>query len=195
MRKLIYYIATSIDGFIGHPETGDGSFFEQFSSGDFHAFLLGEYGDTIPAFGRAHLGIADTPLTRFDTVVQGRRSNQVAYDMGITSPYAHLRQYVASRSLTESPDPAIELIRDDLVEKVRELKAEDSELDIYLCGGGEIAGQLVEEIDELVVKTYPVLVGSGIPMASAGFALRRYELASVRGFDNGAVVSTYRKIR
>ncbi|GAA3492173.1 dihydrofolate reductase family protein [Streptomyces cremeus] len=195
MRKLIYYIATSIDGFIGHPETGDGSFFEQFASGDFHAFLLGEYGDTIPAFGRAHLGIADAPLTRFDTVVQGRRSNQVAYDMGITSPYAHLRQYVASRSLTESPDPAIELIQGDLVEKVRELKAEDGELDIYLCGGGEIAGQLVEEIDELVIKTYPVLVGSGIPMASAGFALRRYELTSVRSFDNGAIVSTYRKIR
>ncbi|MFJ4874673.1 dihydrofolate reductase family protein [Streptomyces sp. NPDC088745] len=195
MRKLIYYIATSIDGFIGHPETGDGSFFEQFASGDFHAFLLGEYGDTVPAFGRAHLGIADAPLTRFDTVVQGRRSNQVAYDMGITSPYAHLRQYVASRSLTESPDPAIELIQGDLVQKVRELKAEDSELDIYLCGGGEIAGQLVEEIDELVIKTYPVLVGSGIPMASAGFALRRYELTSVRSFDNGAIVSTYRKIR
>ncbi|MFJ2740355.1 dihydrofolate reductase family protein [Streptomyces sp. NPDC087440] len=195
MRKLIYYVATSIDGFIGDPDTGDGSFFEQFSSGDFHDFMLGEYGDVLPSFAREHLGIADTPLTRFDTVIQGRRSNQVAYDMGITSPYAHLRQYVASRSLTETPDPAIELIQGDLVEKVRELKAEDGTLDIYLCGGGEIAGQLVDEIDELVIKTYPVLVGSGVPLASAGFALRRYELTSCRSFDNGATVTTYRTVR
>jgi dihydrofolate reductase len=195
LRKLTYCIATSIDGFIGHPDTGDGAFFEQFSSGDFHIFMLDEYGDTIPAFGREALGIADKPLTRFDTVIQGRRSNQVAYDMGITSPYAHLRQYVASRGLAETPDPAIELIQGDLVEKVRELKAEDGELGIYLCGGGDIAGQLIDEIDELVVKTYPVLVGSGIPMASAGFALRRYELTECRSFDNGAIVSTYRKIR
>jgi dihydrofolate reductase len=195
LRKLVYCIATSLDGFIGHPDTGDGAFFEQFASGEFQAFMLGEYGDIVPAFAREAMGIGDAPLSRFDTVVQGRRSNQVAYDMGITSPYAHLRQYVASRTLTESPDPAIELIRGDLVEKIRELKAEDGELGIYLCGGGEIAGQLIDEIDELVIKTYPVLLGSGVPMASAAFALRRYELTSCRSFDNGATVTTYRKVR
>jgi hypothetical protein len=32
---------------------------------------------------------------------------------GITSPYPHLRQYVVSRSITESPDPAVEIIAGD----------------------------------------------------------------------------------
>ncbi|MFF0743866.1 dihydrofolate reductase family protein [Streptomyces sp. NPDC004111] len=195
MRKLTYYIASSLDGFIGEPDTGDGAFFEKFATGEFHRFMFDEFADTLPTFARKHLGIDDRPLTRFDTVVQGRRSNQVAYDQGVTSPYAHLRQYVATRTLTEYPDPAVELIRDDLVGKVRELKAEDGELGIYLCGGGEIAGQLADEIDELIIKTYPVLVGSGVPMASAGFALRQYELAECRTFDNGAIVATYRKKR
>ncbi|CAM5424350.1 deaminase [Streptomyces spiroverticillatus] len=195
MRKLIYYIATSIDGFIGDPDTGDGAFFVPLSLGDFQEFMFREFPDTLPTAAREAVGLADAPLTRFDTVVQGRRSNQVAYDMGIPSPYAHLRQYVASRTLTEYPDPSVELIGNDLVEKVRELKAEDSKLDIYLCGGADIAGQLVEEIDELIVKTYPVLVGSGIPMASAGFALRHYELTSCRSFGNGVILSTYRKVR
>ncbi|WP_433545740.1 dihydrofolate reductase family protein [Streptomyces sp. CA-294286] len=195
MRKLIYYIATSIDGFIGHPDTGDGAFFVPMSFGEFQSFMLDEFPDALPTAGREALGLADAPLTRFDTVVQGRRSNQVAYDMGITSPYAHLRQYVVSRSLTAYPDPAVELIGDDVVGQVRKLKAEDGPLDIYLCGGSEVAGQLIDEIDELVIKTYPVLLGSGLPMASAGFALRGYELASCRSFDNGAVVTMYRKVR
>ncbi|MGW7414765.1 dihydrofolate reductase family protein [Streptomyces sp. NPDC054863] len=195
MRKLTYYIASSLDGFIGHPETGDGAFFEQLATGEYHRFMFGEFADTLPTFARKHLGLDDKPLTRFDTIVQGRRSNQVAFDQGITSPFAHLRQYVASRTLTDYPDPAVELIRDDLVGKVRELKAEEGGLGIYLCGGGDIAGQLIDEIDELIIKTYPLLVGSGTPMASAGFALRRYELTECRTFDNGAIVSTYRKIR
>lgn len=42
------------------------------------------------------------------------------------SPFAHLRQYVVTRSLTESPDPAIELVDGDPLAKVRELKAEAS---------------------------------------------------------------------
>ncbi|MFI5802298.1 dihydrofolate reductase family protein [Streptomyces sp. NPDC051561] len=193
MRKLTYYIAASLDGFIGHPETGDGAFFaEEFLTGDFPVFMIGEYGDTIPTASRKAVGIEGAPLTRFDTIIQGRKSYQVALDMGITSPYAHLRQYVASRSLTTSPDPDVEIISDGLVEKVRELKAEDGDLGIYLCGGGDLAGTLIEEIDELVIKTYPLLLGSGVPMATAGFALRFYELTSCRTFDNGAVVTTYR---
>ncbi|MCX5204291.1 dihydrofolate reductase family protein [Streptomyces sp. NBC_00237] len=195
MRKLTYYVAASLDGFIGHPDTGDGAFFEQLASGEYHRFMFDAFADTLPTLAREHFGIADKPLTRFDTVIQGRKSNQVAYDQGVTSPYAHLRQYVASRTLAAYPDPSVELIRGDLVAKVRELKAEDGELGIYLCGGGEIAGQLIDEIDELIIKTYPLLVGSGVPMASAGFGLRRYELTECRTFDNGAVVTTYRKAR
>ncbi len=60
---------------------------------------------------------------------------------------------------------------------------------IWLCGGGSLAGRLAEEIDELVIKTYPVPAGAGIPVISAEFAPRRFELTDTRSFDNGAVVS------
>jgi dihydrofolate reductase len=46
-------------------------------------------------------------------------------------------------------------------------------LDIYLAGGATLAGALVDEIDELVIKLYPVVAGSGVPLLSdAGFAPR-----------------------
>ncbi|MFD7317550.1 dihydrofolate reductase family protein [Streptomyces sp. NPDC059883] len=190
MRKLTYYIAVSIDGFIGDP-SGDATAFERFVDEEFLAFLKAEYPETLSTPGRRHLGIDDLENRHFDTVIQGRASYGVALGIGVTSPYAHLRQYVVSRGIKESPDPAVEIVSGDVVAKVRELKAEDGEFGIYLCGGADLAGQLTGEIDELVIKTYPLVLGSGMPMFATDFALDEYTLESVRTFGNGVLVRKY----
>ncbi|MCL7365151.1 dihydrofolate reductase family protein [Streptomyces ardesiacus] len=192
MRKLTYFIACSIDGFIGGPD-GDASFMVSFVDEEFMEFLKAEYPETLPTHGRRPLGIDDLPNKRFDTIIQGRASYDLALKEGITSPYAHLREYVASRTLTESPDPNVEIISTDLVGRVRELKAEDSAFDIYLCGGAAVAGELVDEVDELVIKTYPVIMGTGMPMFASGFQVSEFVPESVRTFGNGVVVRTYRR--
>lgn len=194
MRKLTYFIACSIDGFIGGPD-GDASFMVPFVDEEFFEFLKSEYPETLPTPGRRHLGIDDLPNKRFDTIVQGRSSYDLALKEGITSPYAHLREYVASRTLTESPDPNVEIIPADLVGAVRELKAEDSAFGIYLCGGSVVAGELIDEIDELVIKTYPVVLGTGMPMFGSGFQVSEFVQESVRAFGNGVVVRTYSRKR
>ncbi|MCX4983397.1 dihydrofolate reductase family protein [Streptomyces sp. NBC_00572] len=193
MRKLTYFIACTIDGFIGDPQ-GDATSMYQFVDAPFLEFLTAEYPETVSAQGREMLGI-DAENKRFDTVVQGRGSYQIALDVGVTSPYGHLREIVATRSLAEPPHPDVELIADDLVGRIRELKAEDSPLGIWLCGGSVIAGQLIEEIDELVIKTYPQVYGSGMPMFGAGFEPRDFELNDLRVFDNGVFVRTYSRKR
>ncbi len=192
LRKLTYFIACSIDGFIGGPD-GDASFMIPFVDEEFMEFLKAEYPETLPTHGRRPLGIDDLPNKRFDTIIQGRASYDLALKEGITSPYAHLREYVASRTLTESPDPNVEIISTDLVGRVRELKAEDSAFGIYLCGGAAVAGELVDEVDELVIKTYPVIMGTGMPMFASGFQVSEFVPESVRTFGNGVVVRTYRR--
>ncbi|GAA2223358.1 dihydrofolate reductase family protein [Streptomyces indiaensis] len=194
MRKLTYYIACSLDGFIGDP-SGDATAMMQLLDGEFLDFLRTEYPDAVPTQGRRALGFDDLPNKRFDTIIQGRGSYDLALKEGITSPYAHLREYVASRSLEKSPDPNVEIIADDLVGKVRELKAEDGAFGIYLCGGSQVAGELVDEIDELVIKTYPLVYGAGMPMFGSGFAISEFTLGSVRTFGNGALVRTYSRKR
>jgi dihydrofolate reductase len=194
LRKLTYFIACSIDGFIGDPD-GDASSMLAFVDEEFFGFLTGEYPETLPTHGRRPLGIDDLANKRFDTIIQGRASYDIALREGITSPYAHLREYVASRTLAESPDPHVEIITEDLVGRVRELKAEDAELGIYLCGGSQLAGELLGEIDELVIKTYPQVYGSGMPMFGAGFSVTDFTLESVRTFGNGALVRTYARRR
>lgn len=106
-----------------------------------------------------------------------------------------MREYVASRTLQKSPDPNVEIVSDDVVGKVRELKQEAGEFGIYLCGGSKIAGELIDEVDELVIKTYPFVLGSGMPMFGSAFALAEFTLDTVRTFKNGVLVSTYQRKR
>ncbi|MFC9249343.1 dihydrofolate reductase family protein [Streptomyces sp. NPDC057136] len=194
MRKLTYFIACSIDGFIGDPG-GDATSMYPFVTEEFLGFLKTEYPETVPAAGREALGFHDAKNQRFDTVIQGRASYQLALDTDVTSPYAQLREIVASRTLKESPDANVELISEGLVGRVRELKAESSDLGIWLCGGSQLAGELIDEVDELVIKTYPLVYGSGMPMFGSDFRPTEFTLDDVRTFDNGVLVRTYSRKR
>ncbi|MEV0991359.1 dihydrofolate reductase family protein [Streptomyces sp. NPDC049949] len=190
MRKLTYFVATTVDGFIGAPD-GDGDFFYGSLDPEFAGYLAEEYPETIAAAGRAHLGLSEAPPKRFDAVLMGRGTYEPGLKEGMTSPYGHFReQYVVSRSLTASPDPQVRLISGDLVARVRELKARDG-LGIWLCGGADLATQLIDEIDEFVVKTYPLFAGTGMPMSRAGFGVRPLELTGFRAFGGGQTVGSY----
>jgi dihydrofolate reductase len=131
----------------------------------------------------------DVPNPNVDVGVQGRTTFQPALDIGVTSPYAHLRQYVVSTNY-ESQDPAVEIISTDVVGKIRELKAEDGK-DIYLMGGSRLAGSLLGEIDSLVLKVYPVVAGAGIPLFTTEFTPTSFTLAGTSALENGTVVLSY----
>ena len=189
MRKLVYFIGVSIDGMIAGPD-GETDFHPL--DPDMVAHVRAEFPETMPTHIRPLIGMAaDTPNKRYDTVVMGRATYSVPLAEGVTSPYAHLRQYVVSRSLTE-PGPAVTLVSSDPLALVRQLKAEDGDLDVWLCGGAGLAGQLLPEIDELVVKSYPVIAGGGVPMFSGGFGPRGFTPVDVLTFGHGGAITTYR---
>ncbi|MEV5877584.1 dihydrofolate reductase family protein [Streptomyces sp. NPDC052101] len=190
MRKLTYFVACSLDGFIG-DEHGDASAIHRFLDEEYFAYLGAEFPETLPTHVRRRLGFDGLPGKRFDTVVQGRASYELALKEGITSPYAHLREYVASRTMGASPDPHVEIISAGLADRVRALKAEEGGLDIWLCGGSRVAGELLDEIDELVIKTYPLVYGAGMPMFGSGLDIKEFTLGEVRTLANGVLVRTY----
>ncbi|GGP53238.1 dihydrofolate reductase family protein [Streptomyces melanogenes] len=191
MRKLSYYIALTIDGFIAAP---DGSYDFYPLSDELFGFMGSDFPEALPTPARRALGVDETPNRRYDTVLMGRGTYEPGLKAGMTSPYAHLRQIVFSRGLGESPDPAVEIVSGDPVAFVRELKREEG-ADIYLCGGADLAGQLVDEIDELVIKSYPVVAGAGIPLFRTEFTPRSFVPTDSRSFENGTVVTTYARKR
>ncbi|QEV99429.1 dihydrofolate reductase [Microbacterium caowuchunii] len=185
MRQLVYYVAVSIDGYIADPRGGYDAFLVD---GDHAPVVFGEYADALPAHVLTALGI-EPPKTRFDTVMMGWNTLRPALDAGIPSPYPHLSQVVASRH-PRGVDPAITLTHDPLT-TVRDLKEEDGR-DIWLCGGGELAGTLLPEIDRLVLKRNPVVFGSGIPLfGSAPYEPRIFVPTGTRSFGSGVVVEEY----
>ncbi|MFY1687134.1 dihydrofolate reductase family protein [Plantactinospora sp. WMMB782] len=186
MRKLVYYVASTVDGYLAGPG-GEYDFFRV--DPDLAAAVNAEQPETLPTHARASVRLTDAPNRRFDTVLMGRRSYEPALREGITSPYAHLRQYVFSRTLSGT-DPEVEIVDSDPVATVRELKR-SAGLDIWLCGGGRLAGTLLPEIDELMIKRYPVVIGAGIPLFAGAFQPVPFTVTDTRTFDSGAALVTY----
>ncbi|AFU04250.1 MULTISPECIES: dihydrofolate reductase family protein [Nocardia] len=193
MRKLTYYVASTIDGFIA---TDDGSvdFFPV--GGDHGPAITAQYPETLPTKVRESLGI-DKRNRYFDTVLMGRKTHDFGVRTGTSSPYSHLKQYVVSTTLPEDPDPDVELIAADPLAKVRELKREPG-LGIWLCGGGELAQVLLPEIDQIFLKLYPVLLGHGRSLFGTGPRLpdaARFRVITSRVFEDGVAFMKYSRIR
>ena len=187
MKKLIYYVATTIDGFIARA---DGSFDFFPSDGEHFAYLLAEFPETVPSHMREALGVTGENK-HFDTVLMGRRTYEVGSLLGLTNPYPQMRQVVISQRLAESPDPAVEVVNADAVDAVRRLKQGDG-LGIWLCGGAQLAATLFSEIDEMMVKVNPVVLGAGIPLFGHGVGPARLDMVGTKVFDNGFMLNHYR---
>ena len=185
-RKLVYYVACTVDGFIARA---DGAFDCFLFQGEHLPDLIERFPETLPAHLRLALG-ASQNARRFDTVLMGRNTYEVGLREGITNPYTPLRQYVVSRTMTESLDPAVGLHRGSPMDLVRRLKAEDGK-DIWLCGGAKLAAAVFTEIDELILKIHPVLIGTGIPLFDGAVGTLPATLVEHKVYANGFVLARY----
>jgi dihydrofolate reductase len=191
MRKLVYLIAVTLDGFIAGP---DGQFDFLGFEGDSAAAILADWPETMPTHARGPLGLEGVANQRFDTVLMGRGTYEPGLAIGVTSPYRHLEQFVFSTTLAEDLDPTVTFVRGDTdpAALVRDLKRRDG-LDLWLCGGGSLAAQVIDEIDELILKVNPVAIGSGVPLFAGPFRPVPWRRTDVRAFDTGVSIVTYQR--
>ena len=188
-RKLVYYVATTLDGYIAGPDGGDPSGADYFPiTPDVIQFIVDHYPETLPAPARAALGI-DSPGEVFDTVLEGRASYEIGLAAGLTDAYPHLRHLVFSTTL-ESHDPAVEIVRSGALDRVRALKAEDGK-DLWLVGGGTLAHSLLPEIDRLVLKQNRSVIGSGIPLFNGPFHPHMFQRVGETLLGSGMRVLVY----
>ncbi len=173
MRKVTFGGANSLDNYIARKDDS----VDWLMHGKEAAEYLRDYWKTI------------------DTILMGRKTYEVALKMsgGQSNPYPGIKNYVFSRTLKESVDKSIELVKDDAVGFVRQLKKQEGK-DICVMGGGDFAKTLFEAglIDEIGFNIHPVLLGSGVPLFHEMKRQINLELLECKPFKNGCVLVTYR---
>lgn len=189
MRRLVYYVATTLDGYIAGPDGGDPSGAEYFPlTPDVIAFIVEQYPETLPGPARAAMGI-DGPGKVFDTVLEGRASYELGLAAGLTDAYPHLRHLVFSTTL-RSQDPAVEIVPHNALDRVRALKSEEGK-DLWLVGGGTLAHSLLPEIDRFILKQHRSVIGSGIPIFNGPFQPHLFQPVDETLLASGMRVLTY----
>lgn len=193
MRRLVYLVAVTLDGFIAGPDGGDpsGSDFLPVTP-DLVEHLVTTWPETLPGPARDAMGISGAG-SHFDTVVEGRRSYDLGLAAGLLDVYPHLRHLVVSRTL-DGADLPVEVVDGDPVAHVRQLKAEEGR-DIWLVGGGTLAHTLLEEIDRLVLKVNPSVIGDGVRLFAGPFAHARFEHVDQVDLPGGVRVVTLDRAR
>ncbi len=174
-RKVVYYIAMTVDHYIAHEDGGIEGF-----AADGH--YIADYINS---------------LRDYDTVLMGRSTYEFGYQYGIqpgqaVPTYGHMMQYVFSRSMEAFDNHGLKVVQSDAADFVCDLKTQGGG-DIYLCGGGRLAGTLLDAglVDELILKLNPVVFGGGIPVFGGlceGFDL---SLLDTKVYNNGVVFLHY----
>ncbi|MCT7351416.1 dihydrofolate reductase family protein [Streptomyces sp. 15-116A] len=102
-------------------------------------------------------------------------------------------KYVASTTLTDPRWPGTTVLSGDLPDAVAALKAEPGgELQVW--GSGTLIRTLLAHrlIDELVLLTYPVVIGQGTRLFPAAGPDLGLELTDLRSTPKGLTIHTYR---
>jgi dihydrofolate reductase len=173
MRKIVYYVAVSLDGYISGLDN------------DVSLFATG--GKGVETYLEE--------LKSFDTVIMGRKTYEFGYDYGIIPgqlAYPHMEHFIFSNSLSiKNPDSKLH-IEPLEIQKITQLKNQAGS-DIYLCGGGQFASWLLEhnEIDILKLKVNPIILGTGVKLFGESKKAFKLTFIDKQLFDNGFMIITY----
>ena len=178
--KTQYYTASSLDGFIA----------DENNSLDW-LFPLGDIESTsYPAFIK-EVGALAMGSTTYEWMLE----HQVNATPPQPWPYVQPTWVFSSRSLPRIPGADIRFVRGDVAAVHRDMVAAAGGRNVWIVGGGDLAGQFydVELLDEVIVQVASVTLRGGAPvlprriatpplrlvsavMVGAGFAELRYEV-------------------
>jgi dihydrofolate reductase len=173
MRRIVYDVAASVDGFVSH------------SDGSVEGFLAD--GEHVTDYLQR--------LAGYDTVLMGRSTYEWGYRFGLTPgapAYPHMTHLVFSKTLRFEQSDKVRIVADHPLAVVEGLK-QGSGSDLYLCGGGAFAGFLLEHglIDRLILKHNPVVFGHGVRLFGASTRKVSLRLVASKLYANGVALLEY----
>jgi dihydrofolate reductase len=167
-RKIVCYIATSLDGYIATEDDSLDWLFKVEGEGDAG---YSEFIETI------------------DTVVMGRRTYDWVMEMEKGRyPYEELQSFIYSRSAKNVSDAGnIEFTDMDIPAFAEKLKSVQGK-NIWVVGGSELLAGFMDAglIDEWIISIAPVVIGRGIPLFPKTDLMTEYKLKDVKRYGEFA---------
>lgn len=172
-RKVILYIAMSLDGYIAKPNDDLG----------FLSIVAQEGED----YGYANF------INTVDTVIMGRKTYEWVMKQVPEFPHADKNTYIITRTARRTTGKT-QFYTGKLRELIIQLKSESGK-NIFCDGGAEIVNELLKDnlIDEFIISVIPVMVGNGIRLFKDGRPEQQLTLVSTKQFDKGLVQLHYRR--
>lgn len=145
MRKIVLFIAMSLDGYIADSKGGVG-------------WLNGHGSDN------ENIDVYSKFVKDIDTILMGWNTYyQVATELSPTEwIYNNFITYVITHNERNSTD-RIRFTNENPIDLLTKLKSETGK-NIWICGGANLAQQLIHSdlIDQYYISVIPTLLGSGI---------------------------------
>ena len=188
MRKLVLFMHTTLDGFVGGPHgeldwvlTDDEIF-------DF-AKKLTDQSDTA-LYGRVTYQLMESYWP-----TAGEKPDATKQDKHHSAWYNKVEKIVVSRTLNHADLINASVINDHLIEEVNQLKQKAGK-NIVIFGSPGIAKELINKniIDDYWLFLNPVLLGHGILLFNGYQKIINLHLLSTHTFANGVVCLHYNKI-
>ena len=165
-RKLVLFIATSIDGYIATKNESLEWLFKVEGEGDNG---YSEFYDTV------------------DTILMGRKTYDWIMNQETEGfPYSNKECYVFSRSV-KGENKNVEFVNEDIASFTNKLKKEKGK-NIWIVGGGELLHSFIKEklVDEMILTIAPTLIGTGISLFKEDNYLLDLSLKGIRRFNQFA---------
>lgn len=175
-RKLILYIAMSLDGYIAGP-------------GDDLNFLSG-----VEKPGEDY-GYAEF-TAQVDAVILGKRSIDKVKAMGYDYPHSADKDvYVITRN-GQASEGRLRYYTGALDDLVKTLKQQPGK-NIYCDGGAFVANAMIRHdlIDTYIISVIPVLLGDGIRLFQDGRPEQKLTLVSSKQYETGLLQLHYERLR
>jgi dihydrofolate reductase len=167
MSLTQYYTATSLDGFIADPANSLDWLFTRKHEEDGPM----NYNDFIAGVGALAMG-STTYEWILDHEFAGKDPTEWKW------PYDIPCWVLTHRQLPVVPDSRIEFTSAEIPTVHRELTAAAGDRNVWIVGGGDLAGQFADAglLDEVIVSIAPVTLGGGAPLLPRQIELRLDEV-------------------
>lgn len=112
----------------------------------------------------------------------------------IADPFNKAKKYVVSDENIDLTWKESILINNDVVAKIRALKAENGPM-LQVWGSGKLAQTLLKNdlVDELRLRIFPITLGSGKRLFAEGTIPAAFELIDSQVLQSGVIIANYKR--